>query len=133
MKTHRLASLIIIASIMVVGCPKPTPGPGPTPSLQGGAAGAASAEGGASVAGAAGSGPIFSQPPVWNSADPCRSTYALLSWVDCAPASAGDAGWVEICVYDRTQGIKFVPPAEQACLSKATTKAAVRACGTQCP
>lgn len=133
MRPGRFALLVV--TIIVSGCPKPTPSPGPSPapSSQAGAAGAASTGGEPGVAGAAGSGPVFSDRPVWNPSDPCRSTYALLSWIGCAPAGAGDAGWVEICVYDRTQGVKFVPPAEQSCLSKAATRAAVRACGTQCP
>ncbi len=142
-----LAVLLVLGGSLGASCHKQPVPPAPAPVAGAGQAGAAGAGGKATggsllTAGAGGArpGPEGGAggkpplPPLWNAGDPCSSTFALLDWAGCPPAGPGDAGtWVGVCQFDRTQGIKFVPPERQACLAKAKTKAAIRACGVSCP
>ena len=93
-----------------------------------------------------------SPPQAWDDGDPCLSRWNLQVAVGCPPmlnptdggldaasdqredAQSSPQVWVLVCRNARQNGLQFgLEKVKRACLSRAATKADVRACGVECP
>ena len=67
--------------------------------------------------------------PPWNASDVCGSAYSRAVALGCSPVQSEAGSWDAVCRVNRAHGLLFF---DVGCTEKATTRAAVAACGITC-